>query len=203
MATKKTTTSAKKKAAPRGTAQKHYRNLRHTPVGIRLRESDRKIELAPRGQRGDIAPIRKTEKDDPDFIVNKDLLFEVISDEEAKLITEKQAINQQTQQVHPALSTIRNELGEEYGEDALKITVEEDKSKTVAYTEEAAEGVGNIVVDRGVGIRRAPVPGSTDYELPHIPDSVDPEAQADYRAKHAQELKDLGLKVVRDEPQKG
>jgi hypothetical protein len=119
------------------------------------------------------------------------------------LITEKQAINQQTQKVHPALSQIRNELGEEYDEDALKITVEEDKSKTVAYTEETAEGVGNIVIDRGVGIRRAPVPGSEDYDLPKIPDSVDPEAQADYRAKHAQELQDLGLKVVRDEPPKG
>lgn len=200
MATKKTT--AAKKTAPRRTAQKHYRNLRYTPVGIRLKESDRRLELAPRGQRGDIAPVKKSESSDPDYIANKDILFEIISDEEATLILEKQATNQQTPTQHPALREIRNELGDEYEDDSVKITVEEDNSKTVAHLDEVAEGVGNIVVDRGVGIRRAEVPGSTDYELPNIPDSVDPEQQADYLAKHAEELKDLGLKVVREEPKK-
>lgn len=185
MATKKTTT--KSKSAPRRTKQKHYRNLRYTPVSIRLKELDRKIALQPRGQRGDIAPLKSGETSDPDFIANKDILFEVITDEEAKQIVEKQTTNQQAKAVHPALREMRNERGEEYADGALKVEIEEDRSKVVAYTEEVAEGVGNVVVDRGIGIRRAPVPGSVDRPSEPIPDSIGPEEQAEYRLKQTEE----------------
>lgn len=197
-----------KKAAPRRTQQKHYRNIRYTPANFRLKELGRRVELAPRGQRGDIVPIKKGEQGDPDFIANKDLIFEVITDEEAKEVIAKQSTNQQGgRQRHPSLDILRSETGKEYADDAIKLdsSTNEDKGRVVAYTREVAEGVGDVIIDRDVGIRRAEVPGSADYNLPNVPDSVSPEEQAAYladaKAKQAESVEDLGLKVTKGDTQ--
>lgn len=190
---------------PRRTQQKYIRNIRNVHVSLRLGDSDRRIELAPRGQRGDMSPLKKGDQSDEIYIANQGL-FEVITAEEANDLATKQTTNEQRQR-HPALATIRNAHGKEYEEDSIntKASENEDKSRVVAYTDKQAEGVGNIVIDRNVGIRRAPLPGTEDYSLPPVPDSVDPEDQAqwlaDERARKAQSAEDLGLKVTKDEPQ--
>lgn len=181
---KKTTGTTRK---PRRTQKKFYRNLREIPVGFRLKESDRRVDLAPRGQRGDIVAIAKDDKNDPIFIGNEGLIFEVISQEEANIVIEKQQTNVQKESRHSALDTIRNERGEAYDDGAVRIASEaEAQGKGVAPLDEE----GNLIIDRNVGIRRAAVPGSTDYELPHVPDSVAPEDQAEY-------LKELRSKTTR------
>jgi hypothetical protein len=190
--------TAKKKApgtqrkAPRRTSKKYYRNLREVPVGFRLTESDRRVDLAPRGQRGDIAAIVKEDQSDPIFAANEGLIFEIITQEEADLVIEKQQTNIQKEPRHTALDSIRNEHGDPYEDDAVRLASEEEaQGKAVA----PLDGEGNLIIDRNVGIRRAAVPGSTDYELPHIPDSVNPEDQGEY-------LKDLRAKTQREQTRK-
>jgi hypothetical protein len=182
-----------KKRAPRRTSKKFYRNLREVPVGFRLKESDRRVDLAARGQRNDTAPISKDDLEDPIFLANEGLIFEVITQEEANLVVEKQNTNIQKQPRHSALDTIRNERGEVYDDDAVRL----DKSEAVTGKPVAPlDEEGNLIIDRNVGIRRAHVPGGEGYELPHIPDSVAPEDQAQY-------LHDLRAKTQREETQKG
>jgi hypothetical protein len=190
--------------------RKYARNIYERHAAIRFRNGKR-IELAPRGQRGDVAPLTKDDFEDDAFIANHGVLFEVITAKEAEGIIEKQATNIQ-QSRHPAFESIRNELGDEYDDTAIRMDKPEaERSIVVAQTEPVAEGVGDIVIDRGVGIRRAKVPGSEDRPVPDIPDSIGPEEQAQYRAQQAQEELDrkeledaLGdAKVVVEPPQKG
>lgn len=96
----------------RASSTKQYiRNIRYMPVSIRL-SKDRRIELQPRGNRGDCAPVSEEDMDSTAFSLNKDLLFEVITEDEAKSNVEKQTTNQQA--VHPALSQLRSPQGETY-----------------------------------------------------------------------------------------
>ena len=188
-AAKKTTKSSKakssttkKKAAPRRTQQKYYRNLRAVPVGLRLEESDRKINLAARGQRGDIAPVKKGEANDPIYLSNVDMLFEVITKEEADAIIEKQATNiQDARRTHPAWDNIRRPDGEQYDQEEIRREApEESQGYTIAQLDEE----GNVPLERqgqkGIQIKRAALPGSEDNPLPDIPDGVAPEDQANY-----------------------
>lgn len=174
-------TSSKKKATPRRTTQKHYRNIREIPASFRLEESDRKISLAPRGQRGDLAPIKKGELQDPVFLANKDLLFQVVTDEEAKAIIEKQTTNQQSDRRHPSLEVIRNANGDEYDNESVRVAGNPDDLGVVI--QDNLED-GQIPMARqgtnGVQITRSRVPGTEDNPLQHVPDSVSPEDQAEY-----------------------
>jgi len=173
MATKKTTT---KKTTRRKPAKKTWmRNLRHTHVSIRL--DDRKIELAPRGQRGDIAPIKKDEAEHEIFLQNQGTLFETLTTAEAKEVVEQQHENVQ-QRPHPALATIRNEYGEEYERVTTEPEFNREQGKTVAPLDEE----GNLTINRQ-GIRRSPIPGTTENPLPDIPDHIAPEEQADWIAR--------------------
>jgi hypothetical protein len=170
------------------------RNLHHIPASITL-ASGRKIALGPRGQRGDSAPISKTEQNDEIFLANTDLIFEVITKAEAQKAIAKQTTNQQA--VHPAMQTVRNELGEEY--ENTSIVVEkpfEEQSVTVAQTDN-----GQIIIDRGIGIRRFEAPGTTGYELEG--DVVRERQQAQETAANAQSLEDAlgGAKVKVEKPQ--
>jgi hypothetical protein len=159
--------TAAKKPAPRRTQAKYYRNLRQVPVGLRLEESDRKIQLAARGQRGDVAPLKKGEQNDPIYLGNVDMLFEVITKEEADAVIEKQATNIQEARSHPAWDTIRRPDGEEY--DQKEIT-QEDPSLTQGKDIGVAMEDGQIVLERqgnkGVQIKRANLPGSDERGIP-------------------------------------
>lgn len=192
-APKKPKTAAK----PRRTQQKHYRNLQNVPISFRLNESDRKVTLAARGQRGDVDVIKKGEMQDPIFLANRDLIFEVITAEEAKVVIEKQSTNISEHRSHPAWDTIRTPTGEEYNQSEVRL---EDQALSTGAPLDVEVQDGNIVLERqgqkGVQIKRAALPGSEDRPLPHIPDSVAPEDQAQY-------LSDLRANTTKTETERG
>lgn len=178
---KKAAQTKKSSTTKRKPQQKYIRNLRHVPIAFRMGEDKRRIELKPRGQRGDLIPLKKGDQTDDTFLKNVDLLFEVISTSEVDKITENQTTNQTTKQ-HPAMAAIRNELGEEY--EGNPVVVEEEfnsQGRVVANLDDS----GNIPIDRGTGIRRASIPGSEDRPLPDVPDSIPPEEAADWVARNS------------------
>lgn len=176
-----------KKASARGSTQKYIRNVRYVPVGVRL-GTGRRINLQPRGQRGDCAPVSKEEMSDEIFLGNVGLLFEVIPVGEAQDVIGKQTTNQQ--QVHPALHQLRNAKGEGYTRGVVVEENFDDQGKTVA-----------AISDRGM-IERFKAPGTVDQPLPDIPADVPPEEVADWVARQKNiegpEAGLAGLKVVKE-----
>ena len=164
MATRKTPakkTGTKKTATERKPAvsrDKFVRNLTGTEFRIRLTrqvQPERPFVLQPRGQRGDIAPLKKEDLQDPILLDNLALgVIELITAAEAQEAIAKQGTNLQAP--HPALSALRNELGEEYPEGALKTEVAfEEQGVTVAHLED-----GQVAFDhQGIANRD---PGLTD-----------------------------------------
>lgn len=174
---------------PRGTpTQKYIRSIRYVPVGVRL-GTGRRINLQPRGMRGDCAPVSKDEMQDEIFLGNVGLLFEVIPAAEAADVISKQTTNQQS--AHPALSQLRNSKGDEYERGVVIEENFEDQGKKVA-----------LVSDRGM-IQRFKAPGTTDQPLPEVPSDVPPEEVADWVARNTKvegpEAGLAGLRVNTDE----
>lgn len=167
-------TEPKTRAKRTPSQPKHMRNVLYVPISIRL-DTGRRIDLKPRGQRGDSAPVQKGEETDDKFAQNKGILFEVITSKEAQEIIGKQDINRHEE--NPALKAMRNHLGEKYAPDAIKVTIS-DREQAVAVDVDVKDG--NIQIDRGVGIRRAQVPGSDSYDLTA---SSDPQVKADLEAR--------------------
>lgn len=178
-----------KKTTRRVSTQKYIRNTRYVPVSLRL-GTGRKINLQPRGNRGDCAPVNKEETNDEIFLGNLGVLFEVISEAEAKEVIGKQTTNQQ--QIHPALQQLRNAKGEEYERGVVVEENFDDQSKRVA-----------AINDRGM-ITRFKAPGTTDMPLPEIPDNIPPEEVSDWLARQNTEGPEAGLgglRVTKDDPQ--
>lgn len=148
--------------------QKFIRNVRAIPVSIRL-DTGRKIELRPRGQRGDTVPVSDEEMQDDKFVGNADLLFEILTHSEGKNVIGKQTTNQQA--AHPALSQIRNERGEEYTRGVVVEENFQDQGKVVG------------VVDERGSIQRFRAPGSVENPLPNIPSDVPAEEVSDWVAR--------------------
>ena len=174
---------------PRKKKQEFIRNTRYVPIGMRL-GSGRRIDLQPRGMRGDTAPVSEDEMNDEVFLGNLDVLFEVISDTDAKDVIKKQTTNQQ--KVHPALHHLRNERGEQY-----------DKGVVVQEQEEAHGYNVGAIDERGM-ITRFKAPGTSDYDLPEIPSYVPPEEHADWLARNSTQIEGPeaglgGLRVVKEE----
>jgi hypothetical protein len=168
MPPRKTTEAAEKPAArKRANPQKWVRNLTLAQVAFRIGGSDgRRVELKPRGHRGDLAQVSKEELSQ---LADVDSIYEVITDTEAKTILSKQTTNQQA--YHPALNAIRNSKGEQYQQAVVVATEEEAQGITVAHIEgnDPYEGnKKNIKVERVsttdvMGPKRVAVPGSTEY----------------------------------------
>lgn len=195
MAAKKQTGAKRtSRASTRTTKTKKFvRNATGYGYRNRLeRQQDQKnaLTLEPRGRRGDLAPLQPGDLEDPGLAADiAQGLLEVITEGEAKEILSKQTTNQQA--VHPALASLRNEKGEEYPEDALKVVESyEDQGTTVAELED-----GQIVIDRGTGaIRRTRPPGAApgtpagipgaDYGGADVP--ADEAADAAARQKNAE-----------------
>jgi hypothetical protein len=135
--------------------QKYIRNIRHVPVSIRL-DTGRKIQLQPRGQRGDTVPVNNEE-------------IELVTESEGKNIIAKQTTNQQA--VHPALFQIRTPTGEVY---RSGVVVEEN------FTDQGK--VVGVVDERGQ-IQRFRAPGVEDQSLPEVPSDIPPEEHADWLAR--------------------
>jgi hypothetical protein len=203
MATQKKATAKKaapKKAAPKRKQQtKHIRNLRN--VHVSLHAKGRRIELAPRGQRGDIVTLERGDQSDQKFMGDQGVLFELITKADADKAVEKQATNM-TQARHPALDIIRNSQGDEYGENAVRLEEESEAQGKVVAELDGEEQRGTRF-EWGVGIRRAAVPGSADRATPDIPDSVAPEDQAAYRLEHAEEQARLADELARNKALEG
>jgi hypothetical protein len=148
-ARKKTTSSAKpaaKKAAPRST-KKYLRNLTGYEVGIRLERQEKgqkRFDLKPRGQRGDLVPLQKDDTSDPAVTENEALgVVEIITEAEATKIIQGQSTNQQAP-VHPAQALLRNELGEPI-ESVVLEPPEADRGTVVARLDDgqlASDGPG-------------------------------------------------------------
>lgn len=83
-AAKKTTTRKRTATTPRRTA-KVIRNLRGTPVHIRLGPDDNKyrIQLSRRGEPGDVSTVPANLIDDYTFTSGVGILFEIITQAEA------------------------------------------------------------------------------------------------------------------------
>jgi len=148
--------------------QQFIRNIRHVPVSIRL-DTGRRIQLQPRGQRGDTVPVNEEEMQDEKFLGNQDLLFELITETEGKNVIAKQTVNQQM--IHPALSQIRTPTGEVY---SSGVVVEEN------FTDQGK--VVGVVDERG-HIQRFRAEGVPEQSLPKVPSDVPPEEYADWLAR--------------------
>lgn len=170
---------------------KYIRNIRGVQVGLRL-GTGRRIDLKPRGMRGDCAPVSEDEMEDEIFLGNVGLIFEIIPGSEAQKVIAKQTTNQQA--IHPALAVMRNELGEEYEKGVVIVEESEAERPTVA-----------AVNERGM-ITRFKAPGTVDKPLPNIPDDVPPEEAADWvaRQKHVEgpEAGLAGMKVTKGQVEK-
>lgn len=133
----------------------YVRNQTNCDVGLRLeRQSDRskkRVDLKPRGQRGDLQKLQEGDLDDTTLLDNVYLnVVEIITAAEAKEVISKQSTNQQ-QAVHPAMAALRNELGEAYDPGALHVEAEfNSQGVTVAHLTPQGGGAGALP-DKGRG----------------------------------------------------
>lgn len=198
--TSKKAPAKKKAAAPKKPAIPAYiRNIRYTPVSCRV-SNERRIELKPRGMRGDMAKISKQEFEDHRVQANLGLIFEPLTKAQAEKIWDDQLTNQQAH--HPALNSLRNDKGEEFDNKDVVVKEEtfEDQGVVVAELND-----GQMVIDRGLGIQRFSGIGTQDNPLP-IPSDLPPDEQADWVARQNLEGPAAGLgnmNVTIDETQQG
>jgi hypothetical protein len=108
-------------------------------------KSKRATELKPRGQRGDMIRLEPQDLNDPELITQVEYgLIEIITEAQARDIIRKQAHNIQ-QAIHPAMAALRNELGEEYAQDAVRVDVEYNaQGITVAQLTPQGGGAGAL-----------------------------------------------------------
>lgn len=158
-AAKKVTTRRKKAAE---SAAKAIRNIRHVQCRVTL--DDQRILLEPRGQRGDLALVNEDHQRDPWFEPNIGMIYEVISEEEARDILRKQANNQQ---VGPStFDLLTNERGEGYAQQTVHVgPSNQEQGQVVAQIDQTGQGrysQQNETITRvsGEAPQRVEVPGS-------------------------------------------
>jgi len=129
---------APRKAAPKKkNVAKFVRNIRNIIVRCTL-ENGRRIELKPRGERGDMASLTKDEMDDARVIENVGMIWEILESEQAQDILHKQATNQS---VNPtAFDQLLNEYGKPYEGEATVEKVFEKQGEVVATVENTGDG---------------------------------------------------------------
>ena len=191
--------AVKRTATPRSTT-KFLRNLRYVPVSCRVSDG-RRIELKPRGMRGDAVQVSKEELADSRTQQNIDLIFEVLTETQIKKVWEDQLTNQQAH--HPAIETLLNDKGQKF--DNKQVVIKErsfhEQGVTVAELSN-----GQMVIDRGIGVKRFSGMGTQDHPIPSVPHEVPADQQADWLARQNVEGPAAGLgnlNVTIDEPQKG
>jgi hypothetical protein len=81
-------------------------------------------------------------------------LVEIITAGEAKGVVDKQVTNSKTA-IHPAMEMLRNELGQKYEADSIRVEAEyNNQGETVATVEGVGEGASRGQINRG-GIQRS------------------------------------------------
>lgn len=113
----------------------YVRNNYNSPFSLRLERQDKKkrIDLKARGERGDMFPLQDGDLDDPILQTNLNTgLIEVIPAGEAKNILGKQTHN--LQRTHVPIDILRNEKGEPYAPENIKLEAEfNSQGVVVAY----------------------------------------------------------------------
>lgn len=161
---KRTATKAKAKPAPKKSTSttKYVRNIRGVDVRVTF-DSGRRIQLNARGQRNDMAAISKEELDDPIFLDNLGMLYEIISSAEATKIREKQMTNASSLATPRPEDILTDPLGNK-GQFTGLTPSNDEISITIGQLNET-EGRNNeeksIEVTRSVQPERANVPGSS------------------------------------------
>lgn len=201
--TKEEATTKRPQRKPKATDSgvRYVRNLHHILARITL-TSGREILLKPRGEREDLDIVNAEEQEDPKFLANKDLLFEVLSSEQAKAIIYKQQTNAR-EQGHTLYQHFVNSKGEKYENGTVggmqahgghaAITVGQvDQVGGGRYTDK------NFEVTRSAGARYTEVPGSPGHKatefMQSVPGHISPEEYHEFllwkQFKEAQEAQE-------------
>lgn len=117
------------------------RNAYPAPFSIRLERQEKKkrIELKPRGHRGDLFPLQEGDLEDPNLQSNLNTGFiEIVPNGEAKNILSKQTQN--LQKAHVPIAILRNEKGEPYNPGSLKLEAEFNSQGVVVAYEDPSIG---------------------------------------------------------------
>lgn len=177
--------SAPKKTTRRPNQKKWIRNIREQVPAYLTLSDGKHFELRPRGQRGDTAPVTKAEMEDIAFQRNIGLLFEIITDAEAKQGLAKQMTNQQ--QRHPSLDRLRNEYDQPYEKGVVMDVPHEEQGTVVA---------GVTTDGKNVNVTRAVVPGTKEFatQNPDIEEQPGGQEEVTLTADEvARKSKELGL----------
>ena len=130
----KKTAAAKK---PASSSTKFVRNIRNITVRGTL-DNGRRIELKPRGERGDLISLSKEDVNDSKVVENMGMIWEIVSEAEAQDILNKQATNQQVGET--AFDQLLNEYGKPY-EQGVKVEESfENQGEVVATVEDTGDG---------------------------------------------------------------
>lgn len=159
--TKKTAAKAKPVAKKPASTSKYIRNLLGIDVRVTF-DSGRRIELSPRGQRGDMVAVSKEEMDDPIFLNNLSSLYEVISGAEATKVRDKQLTNVSTFNSPRPEQIIKNEQDKDIEFTGMEPSNEEISIPVGKLEEVETRYTKGPQVTRNVGPERVSVPGSID-----------------------------------------
>lgn len=171
--TKKPATKAKPAVKKTVTAGKHIRNLLGVDVRLTF-DSGRKVELSPRGQRGDMVAVSKDEMEDPIFLNNLASLYEVISNAEATKIREKQFTNASSYNSPRPEQIIKSEQGNDIEFTGMEPSNEDVSISVGSLVETETRYTKGPQVTRSVQPERADVPGSASVDQYGNPVSVAP-----------------------------
>ena len=172
--TPKKTAAKPKLAAKKSVASgKHIRNVLGVDVRLTF-DSGRRIELAPRGQRGDMVAVSKEELDDPIFLNNLSSLYEVITNAEATKIREKQFTNVSTYNSPRPEQIIKSEQGNDITFAGMEPSNEDISIPVGSLVETETRYTTGTEVSRSVQPERANVPGSASLDQYGNPVSVAP-----------------------------
>lgn len=217
--------AAKKKdttAAVSPSKSLHYiRNLHNMAGGARfdLAMSDMRIDLRPRGERGDMRLVTQEMIDDPVYQFNKGLIFEEVPIDQGQEIIRKQAINQQSGP--GTFDLLTNEYGKKYKQTRASVTLPfEQQGQVVASIDPGYDGkntTGNVEINRRevqpadffggdqMGPQQVQVPGSTPVFNPDVyPEGLTEEQQtvfAETPREQRQGLYEFWLRQAREAEQ--
>lgn len=170
-----------KPKAETGNGTMYIRNRHNITCRLTL-TTGREIELKPRGQREDVDIVSVEEQQDPRFIGNEGVLFEVITPEAAAEIIRKQSTNASNRE-HELWQYLRNQQGQAYEKHQVEVEIPFERQGTVVGRV-TQEGSGrftdrNSGVERVMGPERTTVPGSAGDPatafMNSIPSYVSPE----------------------------
>ena len=166
-------------------AQRIYlRNLHGCESRVNLSDG-RKIELKPRGQRGDMESVTAEEFKDQKVQDNIGLVYEPLSEESAKEVMDKQNTNRQ--EPHAPFAAITNERGEQYQQAEVPVEKSFEQQGEVVAKVESQPSLKNQEVRES--IVREP--------------SIDHESMTELIEKHGIERANEIVQAVQQQPNMG